>query len=259
MKPTVLVTGSAGRIGRAAVEALSAAGFPVVGFDRAATPGLPPDRGILGDLTDAAKLTNAMRGVGVVVHLAAAPDDAQYPRGLPPNDGDNFLTQLVPANLIGTYTLLETARQLGVPRVVLASSVQVVDEWIQPGLRSVISVEALPRPRYLYACTKVFLEAAGSVYAKDHALDVLAVRFGWCPRDVAQQAEIAADQLAQDLYLSPNDAGTFLVAACGVTPQPGRYRVVYATSQPAHAPLFDLEPTERELGWRPAESYPAGL
>lgn len=258
MKPPVLVTGSAGRIGRAAVDALLAAGFPVTGYDLAATPGLPPERGVVGDLTDLPKLTEVMRGAGVVVHLAAAPDDANYPRGTPPDDGDNFLSQLVPANVVGVYNVLEAARKLGVPRVVLASSVQVVDEWIQPGARD-IGTDSAPRPRYLYACTKVFLETTGGVYAKDHAIDVLAVRFGWCPRDAGQEAELAADPLAQDLYLSPRDAGDFVVAACAVVPEPGRYRVVYATSRPVQSALFDLGPTERELGWRPAESYPAGL
>ena len=258
MKPNVFLTGSAGRIGRAAVDALLAAGFPVTGYDLAPTPQLPPENSAVGDLTDRPKLLAAMRGAGVVVHLAAAPDDARYPRGTPPDDGDNFLSQLVPANLIGTYAILEAARKLGVPRVVLASSVQVVDELIQPGVRD-IKTDAPPRPRYLYACTKVFLEAVGGVYAKDHAIDVLAVRFGWCPRDASQEAELAADPLAQDLYLSPRDAGEFVVAACEVPPQPGRYRLVYATSRPADSPLFDLELTARELGWRPKDCYPAGL
>lgn len=258
MKPTVFVTGSAGRIGRCAVDALLAAGFPVTGFDRVPSPGLPPDRAAVGDLTDQPALLAAMRGAGVVVHLAAVPDDARYPRGLPPDDGDNFADQLVPANLVGTYAVLEAARRTGTPRAVLASSVQVVDELIVPGAVR-IAADAPARPRYLYACTKVFLEAIGGVYAKDHALDVLAVRFGWCPRDAAQRAELAADPLGQDLYLSPGDVGSFLVAACGVAPEPGRFLVVTATSRPVNAELFDLGPAERELGWRPAESYPAGL
>ena len=51
--PTVLVTGSAGRIGRAVVAELTARGRPVRGFDRVATPGLTDC--IVGDLTDAEK------------------------------------------------------------------------------------------------------------------------------------------------------------------------------------------------------------
>jgi nucleoside-diphosphate-sugar epimerase len=38
--PKVLVTGSAGRIGRAVVAELRARGLPVCGFDRLPTPGL---------------------------------------------------------------------------------------------------------------------------------------------------------------------------------------------------------------------------
>ena len=70
-----------------------------------------------------------------------------------------------------------------------------------------------PRPRYLYACTKVFLEALGQVYARQHGIAVLAVRLGWCPRDAGQVEEIRQSELAQDVYLSPGDAGRFFAAA----------------------------------------------
>ena len=55
----VLVTGSAGRIGRAAVDALTAAGWRVRGFDRMPTPGAAES--ITGDLTDAEALRRATR------------------------------------------------------------------------------------------------------------------------------------------------------------------------------------------------------
>ncbi|HEU0010514.1 MAG TPA: NAD-dependent epimerase/dehydratase family protein, partial [Verrucomicrobiae bacterium] len=55
----VLVTGSAGRIGQAAVAALTAAGWRVRGFDRAPTPGAAES--ITGDLTDAEALRRATR------------------------------------------------------------------------------------------------------------------------------------------------------------------------------------------------------
>ena len=80
----ILVTGSAGRIGRAVVAELVARGHEVVGFDRAPTPGVPAERGVVAPLSDVDALRRAATGADAIVHLAATPDDAQFPRGAPP-------------------------------------------------------------------------------------------------------------------------------------------------------------------------------
>ncbi len=257
MKRNVLVTGSAGRIGRAAVAALASAGHTVVGFDRVPTPGLDPAWCVVGDLGDAAAVLAAVRRAEVVVHLAAAPDDTPYP----PGDGDNFLSELVPANVVGLYNVLDAARRAGTARLVLASSVQVVDELITEDAAAAIRTDAPPRPRYLYACTKVLLEALGRVYAAHHGLDVLAVRLGWCPRP-GQEQEFAAHEFHKNLYLSPRDVGEFVVAAAEAPLTPGAFHVVYALSRPLRpdaAPLFDMAPTRELLGWEPRDVWPAGM
>ena len=249
----VLVTGSAGRLGHAAVSALLAAGAAVRGFDRRPTPGLPD--AAVGELTDAIAVREAVRGTRCVIHLAAAPDDARFPRGDAPDDGDNFLSELVPANVVGLYRVLDACRAEGVPRVVLASSGQVVDGYFDDNALPA-TVTALPRPRYLYACTKVLMEAMGGVYARNHGLDVLSVRLGWCPRDAGQVAEIAADPDAQDVYLSPADAGSFFERAANAEWR--GHHVVYATSRHLHRLCYDLAPTTRLLGWVPNENWPTG-
>src|SRR5437867_8440021 len=101
----VLVTGSAGRIGRAAVAALTAAGWHVRGFDRMPTPGAAES--ITGDLTDADALRHATRDTQAMIHLGASPDD------------DDFLTRLLPNNLVGLHHALEAAREAGMKRVLL--------------------------------------------------------------------------------------------------------------------------------------------
>lgn len=252
----VLVTGSAGRLGRAAVAELAARGHYVVGLDLRQTPGLPPERSVVAGLDDDAALRRAMTGADCVVHLAATPDDDRYPRGEPPDDGDNFLSELVPNNVVGPYRVLEAARVAGVRRAVLASTGQVIAGHFQDGVIS-IGADAPYRPRYLYACTKVFLEALGQVYAKDHGIAVLAVRLGWCPRDAAQEATLAGAEVYHDVYLSPGDAGRFFAAAVEADGLPP-FAAVYATSRPARATRFDLSDARRLLEWEPRDQWPEG-
>ena len=252
----ILVTGSAGRVGRAVVKELTARGHAVVGFDVRPTPGLPPEASVVGTLTDADALRKAATGARAIIHLAATPDDIQYPRGNPPDDGDNFLNDLVPNNVVGPYQVMEAARTLGVKRVILASTGQVIGGHLLDGNIPVTAAHP-PRPRYLYACTKVFLEALGHVYATEHGLNVLAVRLGWCPRDAGQVAEIAARDLFQDVFLSPGDAGRFFASTIEAESLPP-FAVVFATSKCVHQLRYDLGDAKRLLGWEPTEAWPTG-
>jgi len=252
MTDHILVTGSAGRIGRAAVTALTAAGLPVVGFDLQPTPGLPPDRSVVGTLADADLIRRSVAGARCVIHLAATPDDARFPRGTPPDDGDNFLSELVPNNIVGSYHVMEAVRKERVPRVILASTGQVVDNYVRTG-RVPVTADLLPEPRYLYACTKVFLEALGQVYARQHGMQVLAVRLGWCLRP-GQEEEFRQTEVGPDVYLSPGDAGRFFVAAVTV-PELPPYAVVYCTSRPVRRTLHDLSETKRLLGYEPQDTW----
>jgi uronate dehydrogenase len=253
----ILVTGSAGRVGRAAVAGLVARGHAVTGFDVRPTPGLPAGRSVVATLADTDALRKAAVGASAIIHLAATPDDARFPRGAPPDDGDNFLSELVPNNIVGLYQVMEAARVMKILRVVLASTGQVIDGHLRDG-RIPVTPESPPRPRYLYACTKVFLEALGQVYSRQHGIAVLVVRLGWCPRDASQVEEICASELGQDVYISPGDAGRFFAAAVEVEKLPP-YAVVYATSRFTHTQRYDLTPTRELLGWEPTEKWPDGV
>jgi len=255
MKTTkrVLVTGSAGRVGRAAVRDLHARGHHVLGFDLRPTPGIPPEQSVVATLADVAAFRSAAVGVDAIIHLAATPDDIHFPR----NDrDDNFLHELVPNNVIAPYHVMEAARTLGAPRVILASTGQVIDGHLRAG-NVPVTTDVLPQPRYLYACTKVFLEALGQVYAKEHGIAVIAVRLGWCPRDTGQVNEIAGGASFQDVYLSPGDAGRFFSAAVEADPLPP-FSVLYATSLFTHQLRYDLVESKHVLNWEPRDRWPAG-
>lgn len=239
---TVLVTGSAGRIGRAVVAELQARGKPVRGFDRIPSPNLT--NAIVGDLTDAAAVRRAVEGVGTVIHLAATPDD------------DDFLTQLAPNNILGVYHVLESARLAGVRRLILASSGQVV-WWQRERGPWPIRSDDPPTPRGWYAAAKVFLEAAGRMCAESHGMSVIIVRLGWCPRSREHIEELDALDWAKDVYLSPGDAGRFF--ACAVeAPADLRFALVYATSKPLRTAMYDLASAKQLLGFEPRERWPEG-
>jgi uronate dehydrogenase len=238
----ILVTGSSGRIGKAVVQELQSRGQAVRGFDRVATPGLADM--IVGTLTSEADIRSAMKSVTTVIHLAATPDDA------------DFLAEIVPNNIVGVYHIFEEAVKAGVKRLIVASSGQVV--WYQRMTGPIpISTDVQPTPRYWYAAAKMFLEAAGRSFAEKFGVEVIAVRLGWCPRTPEQVAEIRAEEWAQDVYLSPRDAGRFF--ACAVDANlADKFNVVYATSKPKNA-LYDLEVTRRLVGFEPSESWPQGI
>ncbi len=240
---TVLVTGSAGCIGRAAVRALVAAGFPVRGFDRVPTPGTPD--AVVGSLTDVEAVRRAVRGAETVIHLAATPDD------------DDFLAKLVPNNIVGVYHVMEEARQAGVGRLILASSGQVTYHQRTTGPLP-IHVTDPPTPRGWYAATKVFVEAAGRAFADTYPVTVLAVRLGWCPRSAEHARELETFDWGPDVYLSPGDAGRFFVRAVQA-PRDVRFAVLYAVSRPVRRTVVDLGPSKELLGYEPQDQWPGGL
>jgi len=238
----VLVTGSAGRIGRAAVRALKARGHYVRGFDLALSA--EADQSVVGSVADAESVQRAAEGMQVLVHLAATPDD------------DDFMTKLLPNNIVGTYNALEAARIAGIKRAVLASSGQVV--WWQRFTGPMpISVDAQPSPRGWYAAGKLFLEGAGRAYSEAHGLCVIAVRLGWCPRDLAHVEELGATDWGPDVYLSPGDAGRFFALAAE-GPDNIRFAILYACSKPLRQTVYDAGPAKDLLGYEPRDTWPGG-
>ncbi|MSU34557.1 MAG: NAD(P)-dependent oxidoreductase [Pedosphaera sp.] len=238
----VLITGSSGRLGRAAVAGLQHAGHRVRGFDRVASPDFADT--VLGDLGDRTALDRAMKGVDCLIHLAACPDDA------------DFLVELLPANITGLYHVMESARAAGVRRIVLASSGQ-VNWWQQLRGPAPIKPEDPPSPRYWYAATKMFLESIGRGFSEIHGMSVIIARLGWCPRTLEQVAEIASSPWQQGLYLSPGDAGRFF-ACCVSARSDLRHAIVYAVSKPLGVVPFDLGSAKTLLGYEPMESWPTG-
>lgn len=112
---SILITGGAGFLGINLIRYLVERGYAVVSLDIAPFT-YPDDRDriivVTGDIRDAAALEGAMDGVDAVVHTAAALP--LYPAA-----------EIYSTDVEGTRTVLETARRLGVERVVHISSTAV--------------------------------------------------------------------------------------------------------------------------------------
>ncbi len=238
----VLVTGSAGRIGQAVVSALAACGRRVRGFDLRPTPGT--DDFVVGNLQELEPVRNAAAGAAAVIHLGGVPDD------------DDFLTRLLPVNILGAHNVFEAARLNGIKRVVLASSGQ-VNWWQQLEGPWPVRPDDPYTPRHWYAVGKIFLEAAGRAYARSFGMTVLAVRLGWCPRTQAHLDEVGNSPQAPDIYLSPGDAGRFFARAIEAPLEPS-FAALYVASLPVRQAVFDLQPAKDLLAWEPQDQWPTG-
>jgi putative NADH-flavin reductase len=238
-----LITGSAGRIGKAAAAEIVRRNHFVRGLDR--VPSSAASESMVGDIADFQTVNAAAAGMDTIIHLAATPDD------------DDFMTKLLPNNIIPTHHVLEAARVNNIKRIILASSGQVIWQQHFHGPFPV-GVDVPLTPRYWYAATKVFAEVAGQIYAHTHKMDVIAVRLGACPRDRAAVDSTGNDPITRDVYLSPADAGRFFAQAVEIERGFG-YKVVYVCSKSVIRDVFDLEPTRRLVGYEPRDRWPEGL
>lgn len=150
-----MVTGSAGFIGSHLAHALVQAGAVVVGVDRrdpatdhTAAANLAVLRGLSGymhvtaDLLDCA-IEPLLVDANAVFHLAGIP-------GVRPSWGPRF-SEYVASNLLATHRVMEAATQMGVPRLVVASSSSVYGPT--DGGASVETDR--PQPASPYAVTKL--------------------------------------------------------------------------------------------------------
>jgi nucleoside-diphosphate-sugar epimerase len=84
-------------------------------------------------------------------------------------------------NIMGTVNVLEAARTLGVPRVVVSSS-NVLNHYIEGGEGlgpdGLMGEEAFPRPITFYAATKQAVESLGLNYARHCGIEFAAMRYG---------------------------------------------------------------------------------
>lgn len=163
----ILVTGGAGFIGAHLANRLHGEGHLVRVLDNlssgdptALVQGINVTR---GDVRDVPKLWSLLQGVDIVYHLAAlvsVPASVLYPREY--ND----------VNVGGTVALLEACRDVGVRRVIFASSATVYgDQQVKP-----VSENLPPHPAVPYAVSKLAAERYLFTIGKLEGFETVALR-----------------------------------------------------------------------------------
>lgn len=163
----IVVTGSAGRVGRAIHIRLSRE-HRVSGFDR--TPCSTADW--VGDLDDAALLARALQGADAVIHTAAlhAPHVAHVPAA-----------RFRQVNVDGTRRVLDAAAAAGVHRIVFTSTTALYGSAATPdGSAGWVDETLTPQPQTIYHHTKLEAEALLRAAADQGGPSVRILRMSRC-------------------------------------------------------------------------------
>jgi nucleoside-diphosphate-sugar epimerase len=206
----VVVTGSAGKIGREAVRALKAVGHRVVGFDLKAgtSDGV---RTAAVDCTDFGEVIGALSGIDTmggtpdaVVHLAgiAAPGLASDAR-------------IFDVNTISTYNVFSACAKLGIRRIAWGSSETILGlPFSTPPAFLPLDETQPDTPNWSYALAKFLGEQMADQVVRWHPeMTIVSLRFSnvFDAADYAQQPAVAAKPAIRKFnlwgYVDARDAG----------------------------------------------------
>ncbi|MBA2561224.1 MAG: NAD(P)-dependent oxidoreductase [Propionibacteriales bacterium] len=231
----LLVTGAAGHIGSVLSSRLSDQ-HVVRGLDlRPPAPDFPGDV-VIGDCAEPEIAARGVENVDAVVHLAGVPTESDLPT-------------ILHSHVETTAALLDAMVQVGVPRMVYASSNHAVG--MTPRAPSV-GVDVRPRPDTFYGVGKVAAEALLSLYADRYGVASVAMRIG---------SFLQAPEVRRNLatWLSYDDCERMVRAA--LSADIDGFHPIYGISANSDA-WWDLGPG-RTIGYQPhddaatfAESLP---
>ncbi len=178
--PKVVVTGGSGRLGQHVICDLLDHGYEVLSLDR-----LPPATKLcpswLADLTRAGDIYEALKGTDGIIHLGAY----QAPNLAP--DSETFSN-----NVTATYNVLKAASDLGVKKVIVASSTAAFGFLYahKPFLPDYLPLdETHPcRPQDPYGLSKLVGEKIADSFASTHEIAIASLRFPGVNFDLSYQS-----------------------------------------------------------------------
>lgn len=231
----VLATGGGGFLGRHLVRELRSR-FSVVSFDLQ-----NPEGGnfFQGSVTDVGQIEAALNGIdGLVIgHMASrAPGVYDYPQI--PFD----------INVKGTALLLDAAVRQGIKRVVLISSVAVVQKSLVAG--EFLASDLPYGPDSIYGLTKVIQEQTAHYYHANHGLEIALLRAAYI--SLGDTLEDKYGRIRPSVnwqFIDPRDIGTAALAA--LTLKDLGCEALYLVAGPDAEKKADVAHTMSRLGWMP--------
>ena len=256
----VLITGAEGNIG-SRLRAALADQYDVGAIVRAPVSGLDAH---VADIADLAAIRPAFDGVDAVVHLAASAAV------------ESPWDEVLPNNLVGTYNVVEAARQAGARQIVFASSNHAVGMYELDGVGELYSArsgvmvreDAPVRPDSLYGVSKAYGEALARYYSEQHGMSCYCLRIGAIrPDDDPRGPSVPVDGppwlpgMTRDRWLARMAAVWMshadfagLVDAC-LRAEHIRFGTYYGVSDNPYR-FWSLEAAHADLGWRPRDAAP---
>jgi nucleoside-diphosphate-sugar epimerase len=228
--PTVLLTGSEGYVGSSLLPHL--AGVDVVTVDRKSGADVVADIAVDSDRV---RRVVSDTSFDALIHLAANPDEK-----LP-------WETLYEANVVGTLRAYELARDLGMRKVIFASSVQVVQGYVERPETWPIGIDVVPWPRNAYGVGKVVGENFLQIVCDETAGTrgyALRIALYWGGR-----GPLRSGPHADRLFLHAEDFAEIVLRCLRDEKQDGFARF-FCTSGISE-PVLDISETRRALGYEP--------
>jgi nucleoside-diphosphate-sugar epimerase len=229
------VTGAAGRIGSAFfAQEQERYWFRLADRRLDAIPEADGHERLELEIADAGACRKACEGIDTVVHLAADPSP----------DAD-FMTSLLPNNIVGVYNIFKAAVDQGCKRVIFASSIHAVagypvDQQIHAGLPV--------RPFNMYGVSKCFGEATAAAFTEAFGLSTISIRIGAYQNDWVKDR---ATMFTLSAFLSPRDLNQLLVRCIEA---PGITNLIVHGISNNRTKRMDLSVTKSILGYAPQDN-----
>lgn len=185
----------------------------------------------IGDVTDLGDVFLAMRGRHAVIYLAKA--DEQDPAGL------------FSIGLHGLYNTLLVAKELGTPRVVIATSLSIYDDWNE------VNIDSEDRPGNCsdpYGTVKVLSEKLGAHFAEAHGMSVIALRIAQPKTD--DSAGVFRAKGRNPNALPASKLSEAFMAAVKLEGHRG-FDVLHLTGDRSPGRRINLDRAKELLGWEP--------
>ena len=211
---TILMTGAAGRVGTFLRRELRGkytfclSDLTEVG-DLAAN-----ETSVPADLTDFEAVCQVVEGVDGVIHLGGFSVEGSW-------------QAIRDANIVGTYNLYQAVREVGVKRIVFASSNHTVGFYARS---QNIDHTVYPKPDSRYGVSKVFGESLASLYADKYSVESMCIRIG-------NVAEKPVDYRRLAIWISPRDLAQ--LTEIGLEHPDIRFEIVYGMSDNAPHAWWD--------------------